>query len=100
LEAKERIFFNMQVFGDSLFKYDTFDPEIPADFGFFFPLAFIKRESVWTQDQVDTVFGALVLGKKLKWVFFGLLLLFGLVFAALSFFCGYKYHNLKKSMNH
>lgn len=84
--------------GDSLFNTKTFDPEIPSDFGYFFPLAFIKRESVWTQDQVDTVFGALVLGKKLKWVFFGLLLLFGLVFAALSFFCGYKYHNLKKSM--
>lgn len=46
--AKERIFFNMAIYGDDLFQ--NFTPEIPEDYGYFFPLAFVKRESEWTQD--------------------------------------------------
>lgn len=58
LLAMERIFFNMVVYGDDLFK--NFD--IPGDYGWFFPLSYVRRESVWTQKQVDDVFGALVTG--------------------------------------
>ena len=48
LIAMERIFFNMAIYGDDLFQ--NFTPEIPEDYGYFFPLAFVKRESEWTQD--------------------------------------------------
>lgn len=45
LQAMERIFFNFQIFGDNLFR--NFNPPLPEEFGYFFPLAFIKRESTW-----------------------------------------------------
>jgi len=44
LIAMERIFLNMAIYGDALFK----DMGIPEDNGWFFPLTFIKRESTWT----------------------------------------------------
>ena len=46
LLAMERIFFNMAVYGDDLFK----GYGIPGDNGWFFPLNYVRRESVWTQD--------------------------------------------------
>lgn len=48
LVAMERIFFNMVIYGDDLFK--NFTPALDGDYGFFFPLSFVRRESVWTQD--------------------------------------------------
>lgn len=39
-----------------------------------------------------------MLGQKLKWVLFSLLLVFGLVFAGLTALCGYKYHKLRKEL--
>ena len=94
LTALERIFFNMQLFGDSLFQNKTVP--IPADNGYFYPLSYVRRESAWTQDQVDDVFGPLVLANKLKWVFFALMLFFGLVFLALTVLCGLRYRKLHK----
>ena len=43
--AMERIFFNMAIYGDELFNFG-----VPGDNGWFFPLAYVKRESEWTQD--------------------------------------------------
>ena len=40
----ERYFYNMQIFSDELFK----NMEIPDENGWFFPLAYKKRESAWT----------------------------------------------------
>ena len=59
-------------------------------------MSYVKRESKWTQDQVDDVFGPLILANKLKWVFFALLLFFGLVFLALTVLFGLRYRNQKK----
>ena len=44
---------------------------------------------------MDDVFGPLILANKLKWVFFALLLFFGLVFLALTvfFYVGYRKTN-------
>lgn len=92
LVAMERIFMNLAIYGDDLFQ--NFSPPIPEDYGYFFPLAYIKRESVWTQDQVDAVFGPLVLGQKLKWAFFSLLLIFGLGFFALCVWFFFRYRKL------
>ena len=96
LVAMERIFFNMAIYGDDLFQ--NFVPEISGDIGLFFPLSFVKRESVWTQDQVNQVFGQLVTGQKLKWAFFSLLLIFGLGFLTLTVFCGRKTYLLQKEL--
>ena len=96
LTALERIFFNMQLFSDDLFQNHTVP--IPPEFGYFYPLSYVRRESAWTQDQVDDVFGPLVLAQKLKWTFFGLMLFFGLVFIGLTVFCGLRYTKLKKTM--
>lgn len=93
----ERIFFNMQLLGDDLFT-NTTDSKIPESYGYFFPQAYIKRESVWTQDQVDSTFGPLITANKLKWAAFSMLLIFGLVFLVLTVFCGLRYKKLKASM--
>ena len=45
---------------------------------------------------MDDVFGPLVLANKLKWVFFALMLFFGLVFLALTVLCGLRYRKLHK----
>ena len=45
LIAMERIFFNMFIFADDLFQ--NFSPELP-EYGYYFPLAFVRRESEWT----------------------------------------------------
>ena len=47
LVALERIFFNMQLFGDDLFQNNK-SAAIPEDFGYFYPLSYVKRESAWT----------------------------------------------------
>ena len=44
------------------------------------------------------MFGPLVLANKLKWVFFALMLFFGLVFLALTVLCGLRYRKLSKYM--
>ena len=94
----ERIFYNLVLYKSSLFK--NFSPEeIPDDNGYFFPLAYVVRESTWTQSQVDSVFSDLIRGQKLRWVFFSLLLFFGLVFAGLTTFCGFKYCKLREHIN-
>jgi|Transcript_46943 hypothetical protein len=94
LIAMERIFFNMAIYGDDLFK----DMGIPGDDGWFFPLSFVKRESVWTQDQVDDVFGALVTGQKVKWGLFSVLMILGLGFLALTVFCGFRSYKMHKEL--
>ena len=78
LIAKERIFYNFAVYKDELFKDWSAIPS-NSDHGLFMPLLYVKRESEWSQDQVDEAFGALVLGKKLKWVIFGLFLVAGVI---------------------
>ena len=95
LTTSERIFFNMQLFGDELFQNTTVP--IPADYGYFYPLSYVRREYKWTQDQVDDFFfGSLILANKLKWVFFALVLLLGLGFLALTVVCGLRYWKLHK----
>ena len=47
---------------------------------------------------MDDVFGPLILANKLKWVFFSLMLFFGLVFLALTVLCGLRYRKQKKYM--
>ena len=94
LIAMERIFFNMAVYGDDLFKGFG----IPGDNGWFFPLSFVRRESVWTQDQVDDVFGALVTGEKVKWALFSVIMIFGLAFLGLTVFCGLRSYKLHKEL--
>ena len=67
----ERFFYNMVL-------YQDFNSEIPKN-GLFFPLAFIDRNSKWTDDQVSDRFGSLITIQILKWVFFSVLLFFGLL---------------------
>jgi ABC-type Mn2+/Zn2+ transport system permease subunit len=50
----------------------------------FIPLVLVKRESQFTQAQADAVFGALVLGNKVKWALFGVLLGISLICACLT----------------
>ena len=95
LVAKERIFYNFAVYKDDLFKdWDA----IPSNtnHGLFMPLLFVKRESVWTQDQVDEAFGALVLGKKLKWVFFAVFLAGGVACLIIAALMLYRLNKIKK----
>ena len=54
---------------------------------------------MWTQDQIDQAFGALVLGLKLKWTFFSLLLLLGLTFLGLTVFYFLRYRKLRKELS-
>ena len=95
LIAMERIFFNMFIFADDLFQ--NFSPELP-EYGYYFPLAFVRRESEWTLDQVDEVYGPLILAGKLKWVFFSLLLFFGLLSLGLATYFGYRYRSIKQTV--
>jgi len=95
LIAMERIFFNMFIFADDLFQ--NFTPELP-EYGYYFPLAYVKRESEWTQEQVDEVYGPLILAIKLKWTFFSLLLIFGLASLGLGGYFGYRYKKLKQGL--
>ena len=78
----------MAIYADELFQ--KFTPEIPANYGYFFPFSYIFRESVWTQQQVDETFGSLITGIKVKWALFGILLGSGLIFLGLSIFTGIK----------
>jgi hypothetical protein len=73
-------------------------PAISGDFGYFFPLTYVKREATFTQDQVDDVLGQLVTGIKAKWAFFGVLLAFGVAFLGLTVFCGCRYRKLSKEL--
>ena len=97
LTTLERIFYNMQLFGDELFQNTTVP--IPADYGYFYPLSYVSREYKWKQNQVDDVFGSLILANKLKWVCFSLMLFFGLVFLALTVLFGLRYRKEKKKMD-
>ena len=97
LQALERIFFNMQIFGDDLFR--NFSPPIPEEHGYFFPLAYVKRESAWTQNQVDEVFGALVLGQKIKLALCIIMLVIGAILLGLGGFYGWKLHKERKELN-
>ena len=91
----ERIFMNMVFYGDDLFQ--GFTPEIP-EYGYFFPLFFVNRNSKWTQDQVDKTFKPLVIALIMKWVLFALLLALGIGFSALTVCYGCKYRKLKKDV--
>ena len=44
----DRVFYNMQMFNDYLFQ--NFEPGIPEVNGYFFPVAYVKREFTWTQE--------------------------------------------------
>ena len=92
LQTFERFFLNMVIYGDSLFS------KAPGDNGYFFPVVYNKRQSSWSQDQVDSAFGDLILWKKLKWVFFTLLLLLGLTALTYAIFCWHRHHALKKEL--
>lgn len=95
LVAKERIFYNFAVYKDDLFKdWDAIPSD--TDHGLFMPLLFVKRESTWTQPQVDEAFGALVLGKKLKWVFFAIFLAAGIACLILAGSIYYRLNKIKK----
>ena len=92
LQTFERLFLNMVIYGDNLFS------KAPGDNGYFFPVVYNKRQSSWSQDQVDSAFGDLILWKKLKWVFFTLFLLFGLTSLTFSLYTWHRHHVLKKEL--
>ena len=92
LQTFERLFLNMVIYGDSLF------PKAPGDNGYFFPVVYNKRQASWSQDQVNSTFGDLILWKKLKWVFFTVLLLIGLTALTFALFYWRRHHLLKKEM--
>ena len=98
LISMERIFFNMVLKSDKLFT--GFNPEIPTDFGYFFPLAFRSREMVWSEGQVDETFGSQITLQKCKWIFLSLLIFSGILALALSVYYGYRYRNLKYHLPH
>ena len=95
LIAMERIFMNMVFYGDDLFQ--NFTPEIP-EYGYFFPLFFVNRNSKWTQEQVDNTFKPLAIAMIMKWVLFALLLTLGVVFGGLMICYGLKYRKLRKEV--
>ena len=95
LIAMERIFMNMVFYGDDLFQ--KFTPEIP-EYGYFFPLFFVNRNSKWTQQQVDNTFKPLAIAMIMKWVLFALLLALGIGFGALMVCYGLKYRKLRKEV--
>jgi len=74
VQAYENIQNNFQVFNDALFSITDND-----EYGMFVPLVLVRRVSQFTQEQADAVFGDLVLGIKVKWGLFGLLLGLGCV---------------------
>ena len=95
LITMERTFMNMVFYGDDLFK--NFSPAVP-EYGYFFPLVFVDRNSKWTQQQVDDRFKALATALIMKWVLFALLLTLGVVFGALMICYGLKYRKLRKEV--
>ena len=94
LIAMERIFLNMVIYRDALFNTDN----IPEDNGWFFPVTFIKRESKWSLKQVNDTFGPLVMGLKLKWALFCIIMMLGLGFIGLTVFCGIRANRLRKDL--
>lgn len=92
----ERLFFNMVLYGDDLFK--KFVPEIPADYGYFFPLAYRSREMVWSESQVEDTFGSLIRLQKCKWIFLSLLIFLGIVALVLSLLCCRKYRRIRQQL--
>lgn len=95
MQARERIFINMQIFGDDLFA--NYTPAIPPT-GLFFPVTFVKRQNDWTQAQADEVFGPLILGMKLKWSFFGILLGIGFILLGFCVWYGLKFFKMKNEL--
>ena len=47
---------------------------------------------------MDSAFGNLILWKKLKWVFFTLLLLLGMTALTIAIYCWHKHYALKKEL--
>lgn len=70
---------NFQLFNDTLVQIDG-----NTGYGMFVPLVYVKRESVFTQEQYQAVFGALVLGIKVKWGALGFFAGLGLICAGLT----------------
>ena len=95
LIAAERIFYNFQVWNDRLFTLEEND----NGYGKFIPLLFVKRESKWTDAQVNSAMGALVTGMRVKWALFGIFLGIGVILLAFSIYCLYRYCQLKKTMS-
>ena len=98
---KQRHFYNLVINRDELFK----DNEIAGNHGQFLPLAYIKRELVWTQDQVDDAFGLnqTTSEKEVeKWVIFGALILLGILCVVLGTYClcNYKKQRKNRSQSH
>ena len=94
LISMERLFFNMVLYGDDLFK--KFAPEIPTDYGYFFPLAYRSREMVWSEDQVEDTFGSLIRLQKCKWIFLAILLFLGIVALVMALVCCRKYRRIRQ----
>ncbi len=61
----------------------------------FIPLVLVCRESFFTQEQADAVFGALVLGIKVMWSLFAVTLGFGLICLGLTVMYVLKRRNVK-----
>ena len=92
---KQRHFYNLVINSDELFK----DNDIAGNQGQFLPLAYIKRELVWTQDQIDDAFGLNQNTTKKeveKWVILGILILLGILCLVLSGYCFCKYNKQRK----
>ena len=92
----ERLFFNMVLYKDDLFK--EFEPEIPADYGYFFPLAYRSREMVWSEGQVEDTFGSLIRLQKCKWIFLSILIFLGIVALILSLLCCRRYRRIRSEL--
>ena len=98
LITMERTFMNMVFYGDDLFK--NFTPAVP-EYGYFFPLVFVDRNSKWTQQQVDERFGSYDFkpSKILEWVLFALFLVLAITSVALMICYGYKYCKLINNLS-
>ena len=89
---------NMVYYGDDLFQ--TLNPTVSTipEYGIFFPLFFVNRNSKWTQQQVDNTFKPLAIAMIMKWVLFALLLFLGIGFGVLMICYGLKYRKLRKEV--
>ena len=91
--AAENLQNNFQIFNDELFTITGND-----EFGQFIPFVLVNRNSKMTDEQIDGIFGALILGNKIKWVFFGVLLAFGLLCLGLFALYCFRRKSTKREM--
>ena len=96
LLSMQRIFYNMQIFNDELFK--NFLPEIPDDYGYFYPVAYVSREFSWSQNQFDNQFSSRISVFKWKAVIFWLSLFFAILFVILTVIFVIRYCRFKNEL--